>query len=97
MYGGSGVGLRGGTFTTTGLTKAHFRLDDVKWVEDLAVRGGITWNRATGAIQAKLVAHRADGTVARLTMGWNDWTPHGRALVVGKVDREAVTMDIPAP
>lgn len=93
----TGAGLRGGTFTTTGDTKVRFNLADVKWVDDLTVKGVVTWERDTGAIQAKLVAHQSDGTIARLTMGWSDWTPHGRALVVGKVDRRAVTLDIPAP
>lgn len=97
MLGSGGVGLRGGTFTTTGDPAVKFRLRGIKWVEDLEVRGTVTWQRDTGDIQAKLVARRTDGTVAKLTMGWNDWTPKARAFVVGKVARRPITIAIPAP
>ncbi len=97
MLGYDGVGLRGGTFTTAGDTAVKFRLKAVRWVDDLAVQGTVTWQRDTGDIQASLVAKRDDGSVARLTMGWNDWEPHAKALVVGKVDRRPITATFPAP
>jgi hypothetical protein len=97
MIGEEGVGLRGGTFTATGDTRVVFRLRDVRWVEDLSVRGRVVWERDTGAVRATLVARRPDGERARLTMGWNDWAPGGRALIVGTVDRRPVTLDIAAP
>jgi pimeloyl-ACP methyl ester carboxylesterase len=97
MLGYDGVGLRGGTFTTAGDTKVRFRLQQVRWVEDLTVQGLVTWQRDTGDIQASLVAKRSNGTVARLTLGWNDWEPHATALVIGKVDRRPLTATFPAP
>jgi hypothetical protein len=69
----------------------------VRWVDDLEVRGRVVWQRDTGDIQAALVARRGDGTVARLTIGWNDWQRHGRALVIGQVDRRPITATFPAP
>jgi pimeloyl-ACP methyl ester carboxylesterase len=97
MLGEEGVGLRGGTFTTTGLDEARFRLHTVQWVEDLTVNGSIIWDRTTGDISAKVVARRPDKSRSRLTMSWNDWTPRARAAVTGTVDRRPVTFDIPAP
>ena len=69
----------------------------MKWVEDLAVSGTVVFERDIGVIQATLVAKRTDRTVARLTIGWNDFTPMGRALAVGTIDRRPVTLNIPAP
>jgi hypothetical protein len=97
QYGSTGVGLRGGTFTSNGDVRVKFRLKDMKWVEDLAVSGTVVFQRDTGAIQATLVAKRAYGSVARLTMDWNDFTPLGRALVAGTIDRRPVSFNIPAP
>ena len=91
------MGLRGGTFTSNGDTRVKFRLKDVKWVEDLAVSGTVVFQRDTGAIQATLVARRTNGSVARLTMDWNDFTPLGRASVTGTIDRRPVALNIPAP
>lgn len=97
MLGSEGVGLRGGTFTTDGDPAVKFRLKAVRWVRDLAVQGAVTWQRDTGAIQASLVATRDNGTVARLTMRWNDWEPHARATVSGTVGGRPVTAKFPAP
>jgi hypothetical protein len=37
------VGLRGGTFTTTELDQVTFRLDDLRWIENLGVSGKVSW------------------------------------------------------
>jgi len=97
MLGTEGVGLRGGTFTTWGDPEVRFRLRQVEWVDDLEVNGKVTWQRDTGAIAAKLVGRRADGTVARLTMTWNDWEPQARARIEGKVARRPISLTVPAP
>lgn len=97
MYGYDGVGLRGGTFRTAGSRVVRIHLHDVKWVDDLSVRGVIIWHRDTGAIEAKLKGRRTDGTVARLVMSWNDWTPHARAAITGTVAGRPINLDVPAP
>jgi pimeloyl-ACP methyl ester carboxylesterase len=97
MYGEGGVGLRGGTFTAKGDISVRFRLRAVKWVDDLEVKGTITWQRDTGAIGAQLATRRSDGSRSRLTMSWNDWAPLARATISGTVDRRPVSLDVPAP
>ena len=95
MLGSEGVGLRGGTFTTTGLDKVQFRLDDLRWVEDLGVSGRIEWNRAKGAVAATVTC--AGAAECRLTISWNYNESHATATVTGRIDGERVSLTLPAP
>jgi len=95
MFGEDGVGLRGGTFHTTGLTNVSFKMNELKWVDDLGVSGTVRWDRATGAITGHITM---TGTVAgSLTITWNDWHPLAQAHAVGVVDGQRATWDFPAP
>jgi pimeloyl-ACP methyl ester carboxylesterase len=97
MYGEEGVGLRGGSFTVSGDPKVRFKLDGVKWVDDLAVDGTVVQQRDSGAISAKLVARQPGGATSKLTVTWNDWTPHAPAHAEGTVDGRPIDLDFPAP
>ena len=54
IYTYSGTGLRGGTFTTTDGPKVRWRLNDVRWVNDVKVSGTASWDRRDGRIRARL-------------------------------------------
>ena len=95
MLGSEGVGLRGGTFTTTGLDDVRFRLDDLRWVENLGVSGRVKWNRATGDVAATVTC--AGAAECRLTIAWNYNEPHAVATVTGRIDGERVSLTLPAP
>lgn len=95
MYGEEGVGLRGGTFTTTGLTNVRFKMDDMKWVDDLEVRGSVRWDRANGAIVAYV--NLAGAATGSLTISWNDWRSLAQAHAVGIVDGKKVDWWFAAP
>ena len=95
MYGGSGVGLRGGRFTTTGYDDVRFVLHDLRWVENLGVSGRVTWNRATGAVAAFVTCGVAAD--CRLTVRWNYNEPHASASVDGVIEGRRVALTIPAP
>jgi pimeloyl-ACP methyl ester carboxylesterase len=95
MFGEEGVGLRGGTFTTTGLDRVRFVLDDLAWVRDVHVSGRAHWDRTTGAAGATL--RLSGAATGRLTLAWSDWDPHARALVTGHVAGTVVTASVPAP
>jgi hypothetical protein len=95
MLGEAGVGLRGGTFTTTGLDDVRFRMDDLEWVRDLRVSGRVRWHRATGAARARL--QLAGAARGRLTLAWNDCERHAEAHVVGEVNGRRVDVMVPAP
>ncbi len=95
MYGEDGVGLRGGTFHTTGLTNVGFKMSELSWVDDLAVSGTVRWDRAPGAITGEVTM---TGAVAgSLTISWNDWHPLAQAHAVGVVDGKRVNWWFPAP
>ncbi len=95
MLGYEGVGLRGGHFTTTDGPLVHWRLDQVRWVEDIAVDGTMHWNRATGEITASVTLIGAHS--GRLTMSWNDWDTHATATVAGTIGGRPVSLTLPAP
>jgi len=95
MYGYDGVGLRGGTFTSTGLDIVRFKLSNLVYVNDLKVAGAVDWNRFTGEIKADV---RFTGVATgRLVITWNDYDHHAVATVTGTVDGEAVNLTMPAP
>jgi pimeloyl-ACP methyl ester carboxylesterase len=95
MYGVEGVGLRGGTFRTTGLTNVGFRMSDLKWVEDLAVSGTVRWDRSTGNFSGDVTLTGA--VTGSLTISWNDWHPLAQAHAVGVVGGQRVDWWFAAP
>jgi len=95
MYGTEGRGLRGGSFSTVGLDQVRFRLDETRWVSDIAVSGQVWWNRPTGGIRATVVFAGAAG--GRLVITWNDWTQDAQAHLTGRIDGESVDLELPAP
>ncbi len=95
MYGGRGKGLRGGYFTTTGLTKVGFRFHQLRFVNDVAVSGRMKWNRKTGEVVARV---RMSGSGrGRLTLLWNEYDANPQARVAGRIDGDSVRLQIPAP
>jgi pimeloyl-ACP methyl ester carboxylesterase len=95
MYGTEGVGLRGGTFITTGLDDVRFRLSGLRWVRDLSVSGTIRWNRTSGDVRATVqFSGAASGT---LGISWNQWLNEATASVAGTIDAKPVRLTIPAP
>ena len=95
MFGEDGVGLRGGTFHTTGLTNVGFKMSKLKWVDDLGVSGTVRWDRATGAIVGEVTMVGA--ITGTLTITWNDWHPLAQAHAVGVVGGERVDWWFAAP
>jgi TAP-like protein len=95
MLGEEGVGLRGGTFTTTGLDLVRFRLSGLRWVENLAVSGRVTWDRATGDVTANVTCARA--ATCRLAISWNYNDTHAVATITGKINGDRVSFTLPAP
>jgi hypothetical protein len=93
--GSDGVGLRGGTFSSTGLDVVSFTLTELRYVTDLRVSGRVDWNRFTGEIMADV--RFTGGATGRLTIRWNDYDHHAVATAKGKVGNEAVNLTLPAP
>ena len=95
MLGSDGVGLRGGTFSTTGLDVVHFNLTGLQWIENLAVSGRVQWDRATGAVTANVTCARAAD--CNLAIAWNYNAAHAVATVTGRIDGVQVSLTVPAP
>jgi pimeloyl-ACP methyl ester carboxylesterase len=94
--GGSGVGLRGGTFTFEAFDAGYaFTLDQIRWTEDLTVSGTIRWDQSTGDVTAELtLAGAATGTLA---LAWNDRDMDAMARITGTIDGRAVAAERIAP
>ena len=97
MGGSEGVGLRGGTFTTVGLERVHFVARGLRYVEDVAVSGHVSWNRRGGAVRAIVTIVGPAGVRGRLELRWNDWKPHAVATAVGEIGDRPVDLRLPAP
>jgi pimeloyl-ACP methyl ester carboxylesterase len=95
MLGSDGVGLRGGTFSTTGLDVVKFNVDSLRWVDNVAVTGKVKWDRASGDVSGTVTCARA--VDCKLTVSWNYNAPHAVATVSGKIDGAAVSLTLPAP
>ncbi|MEW6059778.1 MAG: alpha/beta fold hydrolase [Actinomycetota bacterium] len=97
MGGSSGVGLRGGTFTTSGYVSVQWSLSRVRWVRDIAVSGTASWDRRTGAIRADVTFTGTGAPAGRLRLAWNDFDSLAQASVRGRLNGHRVSLVIPAP
>lgn len=95
MLGSDGVGLRGGTFSTTGLDIVHFNLTNLRWIDNLAVSGRVKWDRTTGAVTANVTCTRAAD--CNLAVAWNYNEAHAVATVTGRIDGAKVSLTMAAP
>jgi pimeloyl-ACP methyl ester carboxylesterase len=90
---GSGVGLRGGSFTSDqGEPVTRFTLEGVRWAADLPVSGTLTWDQDSGEIEGKLTT-----TGGKLSVHWNDRTPGAEAAIEGVLDHVKLLARMPAP
>jgi pimeloyl-ACP methyl ester carboxylesterase len=97
MGGFEGVGLRGGTFDTSGYGLVSFRFDATRWVHDVAVSGTATWDRRTGAIRADVTLEGAGLPEGRLRLRWNDLEPLARAHARGRLGDQVIALTFAAP
>jgi pimeloyl-ACP methyl ester carboxylesterase len=101
-YDGTGVGLRGGSFSyrSQGST-TRFKLDSLQWTDDVAASGTLDWHAGRGEIRARLRLSRV-GTDAAMPTGWLTarWPERGvaaTARVEGRIDGRRIAATLPAP
>lgn len=99
LFGGTGSGLRGGTFRMRGPYRSHLPLTikfrRTRLVNDLAVSGPAVWNRRSYRLNATL---RLRGSVSgRLTISFPTQHPGGPATIHGVLDGRHVVTHMPAP
>jgi pimeloyl-ACP methyl ester carboxylesterase len=96
MYGSRGVGLRGGSFTTSAYARRSWTLHRVRWVDDAPVSGRAFVDMQAGTAHANLTI----GGVAlhgRLHLSWRTTQPDAQALVTGVLGGRHVRLQLPAP
>ncbi len=82
-YSGSGVGLRGGTFSYTGSSVVRLRLKRYRLLQGLAVSGLAIWDRDRRWMTVDLLLHGA--VRGHLHGGWDTRAVGARAILHGRV------------
>ena len=95
--GGTGAGLRGGSFAFEQYGDGYrFHLDRVRWTNDLAVSGIVTWDQYTGEIVADLRLYRPGHATGRALLRWNERANDARVTIRALIDRHLVVAFRPA-
>jgi len=96
-YSGSGVGLRGGTFTyTQSGNLIQYTLNAVQWTNDVAVSGTIAWDY-TGSATATLTVSGPATSPGALMVIWNNVAPHAMATIGGQIGGRQIIATMYAP
>lgn len=90
-FDGSGVGLRGGTFTWTGGERTRFTLDSLRWTDDVPVSGRIEW-AGSGMVRARL---QVPG--GWLDAHWSEREAGATATIEGRIAGRRIAARMPAP
>jgi pimeloyl-ACP methyl ester carboxylesterase len=95
---GEGVGLRGGTFKIHA-TEVQYGLvlHEVRWTEDLAVSGSLSWRPRSGSADGNLRLTGSAATSGVLKVQWMEGIPQARANVYGNVGGKNVAAEMSAP
>lgn len=95
---GIGSGLRGGEYTYIRNAEGYvFRLNRVKWTNDLEVSGTIRWILASGDVTASVKLRRDGAQVGWLDIAWNDIQTDATASLNGRIDGHRVAARRIAP
>jgi hypothetical protein len=97
MLGYDGVGLRGGTFETTGYDAPRWRLHGVRWVADVPVDGVVRTDGRTGKSSATVSLVGGGIPRSHLTVRWNVRHPRERAVVTGTVGGASIRIRVAIP
>jgi hypothetical protein len=80
-------GLRGGKFTyTTSSTGYVFTLTELKWTDDVAVSGTVSWDQVSNLIKAQVTLKKASAQISTLQIRWNDGDIDAMASVRGEIE-----------
>jgi TAP-like protein. len=100
LYGGVGVGLRGGRYTMHGsyygLGDLTIDLTGVRFVHDLAIDGTATWGRMTRRIRATVRVEGPNGLAGRLWVSFSTHAPGAIAMIRGRLNGMRIDLSTPA-
>jgi pimeloyl-ACP methyl ester carboxylesterase len=90
-YNSEDTGLRGGKFTyQAGDSGYVFTLTDLKWTEDVAVSGTVSWNQSSNIITANVTLTSKGAQAGALQIHWNDGDIDAMASVTGEIQGAAL-------
>ena len=93
-----GSGLRGGKFTYDASDVGYdFNLKGVRFTQDIAVSGTVSWDQSTNIITAQVTLKSAGQSVGALAISWNDANINAIASVSGTVQGAALNAERIAP
>ena len=95
-YSGTGVGLRGGTWSYSGDATVVFRLHRVSLVPGVRVSGRARWSLSGTRMTVRLRVTGA-GPSGRLHGSWDTRRVHARALLTGRLGGKHVRLVLRAP
>jgi hypothetical protein len=95
---GKGVGLRGGTFKYRA-TEDRYQLNlyEVRWTEDLAVSGSLSWQARSGSAAGRLTLSGPAGMRGVVNVHWVEGVAPARAQVHGQLADTSVAAETSAP
>ena len=97
-YDGDGVGLRCGGFSyTQSGAVTQFKLDAMKWSDDLSVSGTLARTFRSNAVTARLTLTAANGTTGQLTARWPDRGSAELARIDGRIGGRGIAATRVAP
>jgi hypothetical protein len=94
------TGLRGGKFTYAATDTGYkFKLKSLKWTEDVAVSGTVSWDQdqTSNIITAQVTLESAGKNVGALQIRWNDADIDAMASVTGDIQGAALVAKRIAP
>jgi hypothetical protein len=92
------TGLRGGKFTYAATdTGYEFKLKGLKWTDDIAVSGTVSWDQTTNIITAQVTLKGAGTQLGTLQISWNDADINAMASVTGNIQGAALVATRIAP
>jgi pimeloyl-ACP methyl ester carboxylesterase len=95
---GSGLGLRGGSFTVADVGNGYrVTLDEVRWTEDVSVSGTVDWGGRGGPVRGSVRIKGPQGASGPLEFEWTEGSAQPRAGISGKLGGENVAAEATAP
>ena len=91
----TGVGFAADASRYTGERSREFKLQELRFVDDVAVSGTLNWDRTTGWIDATVTVAGPHGESGQLQLHWNDWEPTRQRRVQGQIGGRPVDLQLP--
>jgi len=93
-----GSGLRGGTFTYAATDTGYdFKLKGVRFTQDVAVSGTVSWDQTSNTITAQVTLKGGGDSLGTLSIRWNDAKINALAAVSGTIQGAALNAQRVAP